>query len=125
MCAQTEEKEAFKGVEIPKEEVKEESGDMLKEEKEKVNELKKRQVIQARIKSISEMGEVQVEFSRDLFDKFKNLTEIVNHTNMLIEIKRQGQLMKDYTWKAVSLKKSILTIKLNFSDPLVVSATME
>ena len=44
---------------------------------------------------------------------------------MLIEIKRQGRPMEDFTWEALSLKKSILTIKVNFSDPLAVSASME
>ena len=71
----------------------------------KLKDEKKRQVIRAKIRSISELGEVQVKFSQELFDQFKNLTEIVNHTNTLIEIRRQGVLMNDFTWKAVSLKK--------------------
>ena len=33
--------------------------------------------------------------------------------------------MKDFTWEAVSLKKSILTIKLDFDEPLAVSAAFE
>ena len=55
-----EEKEvAFKGVEITIEKEEEKGKDSnLKEENEIQNELKKRQVIQARIKSISELGEV-------------------------------------------------------------------
>ena len=116
---------AFKGVVIPIEEETEDLGVVLKEKKDELNELKKRQVVQARIKSISEIGEVQVEFTRDLFDKYSNLTEVINPTSIHIEIKRQGRPMKDFTWEAVSLKESILTLKFNFTDPLAVSATMD
>ena len=58
---------------------------------------------------------MKVQFSHELFDKFKNLTEIVNHTNTLIEIRRYGRLIKDFTWEAKSLEKKNLVIKLNFS----------
>ena len=33
--------------------------------------------------------------------------------------------MEDFTWETLSLKKSILTLKLNFSDPLAVSASID